>query len=74
MTDCEKYKLLTRSVDESISTNTPSTSLDCRYFPYKGGSKQHKITFQKNGSNNTHGFSMVDLMRREVGAYLAFSS
>ena len=42
----EKYKLLTTSPNEKIPHNQTS-SLDYRYFPYKRGSQQQKISFQR---------------------------
>ena len=46
LTESGKYKLLTTSPNEKISHNQTS-SLDYRYFPYKRGSQQRKISFQK---------------------------
>ena len=70
LTESEKYKLLTTSPNEKIPHNQTS-SLDYRYFPYKRGSQQRKISFQRKWLEQHTWLSMVDVWRKEVGAYRA---
>ena len=40
-------------------------------FLIKGVVNSERYPFKGNGWNSTHGFSMVDVWRKEVGAYRA---